>query len=59
MKMDEKEDIVTYLLIVDEFVNAIRGLGEELNESLVVQKVLRSLPLRYDSKVSPLKKIGI
>jgi hypothetical protein len=59
MKMDEKEDIVTYLLIVDEVVNAIKGLGEELDESLVVQKVLRSLPLRYDSKVSPLNKIGI
>jgi hypothetical protein len=38
MKMDEKEDIATYLLRVDEVVNAIRGLGEEFNESLVVQK---------------------
>ena len=40
--MNEKEDFATYLLRVDEVVNAIRGLGEELNESLVVQKVLRS-----------------
>jgi hypothetical protein len=36
--MNEKEDIVTYLLRVDEVVNSIRGLGEELDESLVVQK---------------------
>jgi hypothetical protein len=36
--MDEKEDIATYFLRVDEVVNAIRGLGEYLNESLVVKK---------------------
>ena len=40
--MDEKEDIATYFIRVDEVVNAIRGLGEDINESLVVQKVLRS-----------------
>ena len=49
--MDEKEDFATYLLRVDEVVNAIRGLGEDLDESLVVQKVLRSLLLTYDAKV--------
>ena len=36
--MNEKEDIATYLLRVDEVVNAIKGLGEELDESLVVPK---------------------
>jgi hypothetical protein len=49
--MNEKEDVATYLLRVDEVVNAIRGLGEDLDESLVVQKVLRSLLLKYDAKV--------
>jgi hypothetical protein len=34
--MNEKEDIATYLLRVDEIFNAIIGLGEELDESLVV-----------------------
>jgi hypothetical protein len=28
LKMNEKEDIVTYFLRVDEVVNAIKGLGE-------------------------------
>jgi hypothetical protein len=51
LKKDEKEDIATYFLRVDEFVNAIRVLGEEINESLVVKKVLRSLLLKYDVKV--------
>jgi hypothetical protein len=54
--MDEKEDIATYLLRVDEVLNAIIGLGEELNEPLVVQKVLRSLPVRYDAKVSDIEE---
>jgi hypothetical protein len=56
LKMNEKEDIATYLLRVDEVVNAIRGLGEELDESLVVQKVLRSLLLKYDAKVSTIEE---
>jgi hypothetical protein len=56
LKMDEKEYIATYFLRVDEVVNAIRGLGEDLNESLVVQKVLRSLLLKYDAKVSAIEE---
>jgi hypothetical protein len=56
LKMNEKEDIATYLLIFDEVVNAIRGLGEDLDESLVVQKVLRSLLLKYDAKVSAIEE---
>jgi hypothetical protein len=54
--MNEKEDIATYFLRVDEVVNSIRGLGEELDESLVVQKVLRSLLLEYDTKVSAIEE---
>ena len=56
LKMDEKEDIATYLLRVDEVVNVIRGLGEAVKEPLVLQKVLRSLPLRYDAKVSTIEE---
>jgi hypothetical protein len=48
LKMNEKEDILTYFIRVDEFVNSISVLGEEIDESLVVQKVLRSLLLKYD-----------
>jgi hypothetical protein len=54
--MNEKEDISTYLLRVDEVFNVIRGLGEEIDESLVVQKVLRSLLLKYDAKVSAIEE---
>jgi hypothetical protein len=56
LKMNEKEDIATYLLRVDEVVNAIRGLCEDIDESLVVQKALRSLLLKYDAKVSAIEE---
>ena len=54
--MKESENIVAYLLIIDEVVNSITRLVEEVNESIIVQKVLRSLPLRYDTKVSAIAK---
>jgi hypothetical protein len=56
LKMKEDEDIATYFLRVDGVVNTIRGLGEEIKESIVVQKVLRSLPLRFDPKVSTIEE---
>jgi hypothetical protein len=31
-------------------LNAIKGLGEEVDESMIVQKVLISLPMRFDPK---------
>jgi hypothetical protein len=37
-------------------VNAIKGLGEEVDESVIVQKVLRSLPMRFDAKISTLEE---
>ena len=53
--MKEEENIVEYILRVDEVVNEIRGLGGKLKEKEVVSKVLRTLPMRYDPKVSTLE----
>jgi hypothetical protein len=58
LKMKEDEDITTYFLRVDETVNAIIGLGEEIEESVIVQKVLRSLPMRFNPKISTLEEIS-
>jgi hypothetical protein len=55
--MKEDENITSYFLRVDETVNAIIGLGEEINESVIVQKVLRSLSMRFDPKISTLEEI--
>ena len=55
--MKEEEDIVGYLQRVDEVVNTMRGLGEVIEESKVIEKVLRSLPTRFYSKVSAIEEI--
>jgi hypothetical protein len=56
LKMEEDEDIATYFLQVDETMNAIIGLGEEIKESVIVQKVLRSVPMRFNPKISTLEE---
>jgi len=55
--MKEEDDIVRYIQRVDEVVNTMRGLGEIIDESKVVEKILRSLPTRSDSKVSTIEEI--
>jgi hypothetical protein len=37
-------------------MNEIRGLGEEVNESIIFQKVLRSLSMRFYLKISTLEE---
>jgi hypothetical protein len=36
-------------------MNSIKGLGEEIGESMIAQKVVRSLPMRFDTKISALE----
>ena len=54
--MNEDEDITTYFLRVDELVNSIKGLRDEIKESIVVKKLLRSLSMRFDSNISTLEE---
>jgi hypothetical protein len=54
--MKEDEDITTYFLRVNETMNAIIGLGEEIKESIIVQKILRSLPMRFNPKILALEE---
>ena len=54
--MREEENIWEYLLHVNEVVNSIRVLGGKLKEKKVVRKILRTLPMRYDSKDSTLEE---
>jgi hypothetical protein len=56
--MKEDENIAAYFLRVDETMNAIIGLGEEIEESTIFQKVLRSLPRRFNPKISTLEEIS-
>ena len=56
LMMKEEEDIATYFLWVYEIVNTMRGLGEKVKNGVLVQKRLRSLPLRFESKVLALEE---
>eukprot|EP00253_Pinus_taeda_P002164 PITA_02164 len=56
LRMEDEEDIATYLLRVAEVVNSLKGLDEKVEESTIVQKVLRSLPDRLDSKISAIEE---
>lgn len=56
LKMEDEEYIASYFLQVAEVVNSLKGLDEKIEESIVVQKVLRSLPYKFDSKVSAIEE---
>ena len=56
LKMKEEENIVEYYLRVHEIFIGIRGIGGEIKEKDVVDKVLRTMPMKYDSKVSYLEE---
>ena len=53
--MKEEEDIDSYFLRVDEIVNSIIGLGSTIKENYVVQNIMRTLPTRFNLKVSVLE----
>jgi hypothetical protein len=53
--MKEEENVVEHFHRVDEVVNSIRAVGEVLEDKPIVQKILRSLPMRYDSKISSIE----
>jgi hypothetical protein len=37
-------------------VNTIRGLGEKIENLVIVQNIPRSLPMRFDPKISALEE---
>jgi hypothetical protein len=51
LRMSEDENIVGFFLRVDETVNTMKGIGEKIEEAMVVHKLLISLPSRLDAKV--------
>ena len=55
--MKDEENVASYILHVDEIVNIIIELGEKVEEPMIVQKVLRSLPFRFDAKVFAIEEM--
>jgi hypothetical protein len=58
LKMNEDETVSKYFLRVEELVNAMKGLGEKIEDTLLVQKILRSLPDRFNPKVSAIEELN-
>ena len=56
LTMKEDEYVAAYFLQVDEVVNTMRGLGEKVENASLVQKILRSPPMIFDSKFSTLEE---
>eukprot|EP00253_Pinus_taeda_P003737 PITA_03737 len=56
LRMHNDESVASYFLRIDEIVNCMKNLGEEIKEVVVVEKVLRSLSPKFDSKVSAIEE---
>jgi hypothetical protein len=56
LQMKEYETIGKYFLRIEELVNAMKELGEKIEEPSLVQKILRSLPDRFNPKVSTIEE---
>jgi len=53
--MYNDESVANYFVRIDEIVNCMKNLGEEIKEVVVVEKVLRSLSSKLESKVSAIE----
>ena len=56
--MNEYETVSKFFLRVEVLVNAMKGLGEKIEEPLLVQKILRSLLDKFNSKVSAIEELS-
>jgi len=57
LRINEEEIIPEYFLRVNEVTNMIIRLGEDVKEEVVVHKVLRSFPMRFNAKISAIKEM--
>eukprot|EP00253_Pinus_taeda_P016596 PITA_16596 len=56
LRMYNDESVANYFLRIDEIVNFMKSLGEEIKDAVVVEKVLRSLSPKFESKVSVIEE---
>jgi hypothetical protein len=58
LKMNKDETVSKYFLRVEELVNAMKGLGEKIEESFLVQKILRYMLDQFNPKVSAIEELN-
>ena len=54
--MYNDESIASLFLHIDEIVNRRKNLGEEIKDTTLVEKILRSLTPKFESKVSAIEE---
>ena len=54
--MHSDESIASFFLRPDDILNRMRNLGETIADTTLVEKVLRSLISKFDSKVSAIEE---
>ena len=54
--MHNEESIASFFLRLDDIVNCMRNLGETITDTTLVEKVLRSLTSKFESKVSAIEE---
>jgi hypothetical protein len=55
--MNEDETVSKYFLRDEEFLNALKGLGDKIEETILVQNILRSLLDKSNPKVSATEEL--
>jgi len=56
LRMQEEETIQDYYMNVLDIANSFDSLGEKLSDEKLVRKILRSLPKRFDMKVTTIEE---
>jgi len=56
LKMKEDETIRDYYINVLDIANSFDSLGEKLSNEKLIKKILRSLPKRFDLKVTAIEE---
>eukprot|EP00253_Pinus_taeda_P036642 PITA_36642 len=56
LRMHNDESVANYFLRIDDIVKRMKNLGEEIKEVTLVEKVLRSLFSKFESKVSAIEE---
>ena len=56
LRMHNEERIVSFFLCLDDIVNRMINLGETISDTTIVEKVLRSLTPKFESKVSAIEE---
>ena len=56
LRMHSDESIARFFLHLDDIVNRMRNLGETITDATLVEKFLRSLTSKFESKVSAIEE---